>query len=76
MVEESRDLLAGQLERAQLEEEAVGGGHDASSAHTADPTAHASLIRRFLGRKRALKQPVIPLKSYIYCIKQVLTYPT
>ena len=48
MVEESRDLFAGQLERAQLEEEAVGGGHDPARSDAADTAAHSALPGRFL----------------------------
>ena len=43
VVDQSIDLLARELERAQLEEEAVGGGDDAAGADAADAAAHARL---------------------------------
>ena len=41
MLDEAHHLFARQLERVQLVEKAKSGGHDATTAHTSNTTAHA-----------------------------------
>jgi hypothetical protein len=51
VVDEADDLLLGQFKAPQFEEEAVGGGHDATGANAADAAAHASLVGGVLQEK-------------------------